>query len=390
MKVRKITVCGGGNGAQTLVPIAVNNLGCKVDIYVPFGDEANRLQAGVDNQGGITVTGAVQVKAKPHRISNNPAEVIPGSDVVVLVIPAFAHESTLRQIIPFLDSGAYVGAIPSRGGFGYCATQVLREGKRNDIDLFGVQTLPWACRIRKYGELVHVLGVKKVVDAAAKPASKIKQIAPLLERMLGLSVDASSSLLALTLANTGQLIHPGIMYGLFAGWDGSQLRASEVPFFYHGLSEEGAQTLGDMSDEIQLIRARLESALDLSTVRTLITWLLRSYGDAISDQSSLWRAFTSNRAYDGLKAPMREVEPGKFVPDFQARYLTEDVPFGLVVSRAIADLSGVETPTMDKVIAWAGDRLGKDYLGQDFEEARVPQKYGLYNIEALIALEMDV
>jgi hypothetical protein len=389
MKVRKITICGGGNGAQTLVPIAVKNLGCKVDIYAPFGDEANQLQAGVDDHGGIAVTGAVQVKAKPHRISNNPAEVIPGSDVVVLVIPAFAHESTLRQITPFLDIGASVGAIPSRGGFGYCASQVLREGERNDVVLFGVQTLPWACRIREYGEVVHVLGVKKVVDAATKPASKIEQIAPLLERMLGLSVDTSASLLALTLANTGQLIHPGIMFGLFAGWDGVPLSASEVPFFYHGISEEGAKMLGDLSDEIQLIRARLEPALDLSTVRTLKTWLLRSYGDAISDPSSLWRAFTSNRAYDGLKAPMREVGPGQFVPDFQARYLTEDVPFGLVVSRAIADLKGVETPTIDKVIAWAGDRLGKDYLGQNFKESRVPQKYGLNNIEALIAFEMD-
>lgn len=28
MKVRKITVCDGGNGAQTLVPIAAHNLGC--------------------------------------------------------------------------------------------------------------------------------------------------------------------------------------------------------------------------------------------------------------------------------------------------------------------------------------------------------------------------
>ena len=36
MKVDKVTVCGGGNGAQTLVPIAACNLGCAVDLYAPL------------------------------------------------------------------------------------------------------------------------------------------------------------------------------------------------------------------------------------------------------------------------------------------------------------------------------------------------------------------
>lgn len=385
MKVHKITICGGGNGAQTLVPIAANKLGCPVDVYAPFADEAERLRAGVVAHSGIEVTGAVQGKARPRRVSADPAEVIPGSNVVVLVLPAFAHESTLRQIVPLLDEGALVGAMPARGGFDYCAAQILAEHGRHDVGLFGLQTLPWACRIREYAQVVHVLGVKNVVDAASRPVAQIEQLAPLLEQMLGLPIGAAANMLALTLANTGQLIHPGIMYGLFAGWDGTPFGADDVPLFYHSLSEEGAQTLAGLSDDVQAIRARLEPALDLSAVRPLKAWLLRSYGDAIADPSSLRSAFVTNRAYAGLKAPVREVSPGQFVPDFHARYLAEDVPFGLAVSRAIARLAGVDTPTMDEVITWAGAQLGKDYLDRDVKEARIPQKYGLGNLEALIA-----
>ena len=113
----KITICGGGNGAQTLVPIAACNLGCAVDLYAPFGDEAARLQAGITTHGGLKTTGAVRSSARPRWISADPAQVLPGSEVVVLVLPAFAHESTLRQIVPFLDEGAWVGAMPARGGF---------------------------------------------------------------------------------------------------------------------------------------------------------------------------------------------------------------------------------------------------------------------------------
>ncbi|MBN1139760.1 MAG: hypothetical protein JXM73_24525, partial [Anaerolineae bacterium] len=127
MELLKITICGGGNGAQTLMPIAARGLGCLVDMYAPLGDEAQRLRAGIEAHGGLEVAGAVQATARPHRISADPAQVIPGSEVVVLVLPALAHEATLRQIAPYLDQGAWLGAIPARGGFDYCAAPILRE-----------------------------------------------------------------------------------------------------------------------------------------------------------------------------------------------------------------------------------------------------------------------
>jgi opine dehydrogenase len=406
MNVDKITVCGGGNGAQTLVPIAACNLGCAVDLYAPFGDEAERLRAGLAAHGGLEATahvggsahgsgGPVQAKARPRRVSADPAAVIPGSGVVVLVLPAFAHEGTLRQIVPFLDEEAWVGVMPARGGFDYCAAQVLTELGREDVRLFGLQTLPWACRIGNYGQIVHVLGVKKMVDAASRPAAQIGEIAPLLERMLGLPIGRAANLLALTLANTGQLIHPGIMYSLFAAWDGRPFGLEDVPLFYQGLNQEGAKTLAELSDDVQAIRTRLELALDLSAVRPLFDWLLQSYGDAIADPSTLHSAFITNRAYAGLKAPVREVtadrgrNSGQFVLDFRARYLAEDVPFGLTVSRAIAKMADVQTPAMDRVIAWAGARLGKDYLGRDAGQARIPQAYGLGSLDQLLSFATE-
>jgi hypothetical protein len=406
MKVDKITVCGGGNGAQTLAPIAACNLGCAVDLYAPFGDEAERLRAGLAMHGGLEATAhwsgsahrsgsAVQAKARPRRVAADPTAVIPGSGVVVLVLPAFAHEGTLRQIVPFLDEGAWVGAMPARGGFDYCAVQVLKEQGREDVRLFGLQTLPWACRIQDYGQIVHVLGVKKMVDVASRPAAQIGEIAPLLGRMLGLPIGWTSNLLALTLANTGQLIHPGIMYALFATYDGTPFGVEDAPLFYQGLSQEGARTLAGLSDDVQAIRARLEPEVDLSAVRPLFDWLLQSYGDVIADPSTLHSAFVTNRAYSGLTAPVREVAAdrvrisGQFVPDFKARYLAEDVPFGLAVSRAIAKMADVQTPTMDRVIAWAGSRLGKDYLGRDAGQARLPQAYGLDGLDQLLSFATE-
>lgn len=389
MRMEKITICGGGNGAQTLACIAGQNLACDVDMYAPFRGEAERLREGIEAHGGIEARGAVRGRGCPHRVSGEAAHVIPGSQAVVFVVPAFAHESTLHKIIPYLDDGAWVGAMPARGGLDYCMARVLEDAGRSDVSAFGLQTLPWACRVAEYGRTVQVLGVKETVDAASRPAARLGRIVPVLEQMVGVPIGDAGSMLALTLANTGQIIHPGIMYDFFADWDGETFDDGQVPLFYQGLSEEGAERLGEMSREIQRICACLaDSSLDLSSVYDLKTWLVRSYGDAILDASSLHSAFVTNQAYAGLRAPVKEVAPGQFAPAFGARYLAEDVPYGLAVSQAIARLAGVETPVMDLVVSWARQRVGGE-AGGDETNDRTPQAHDLNDLEALIRFTME-
>ena len=119
-----------------------------------------------------------------------------------------------------------------------------------------------------------------------------------------------------------------------------------------------------MSDEIQSLRSTLSRyypSLDLSAVRPLGEWLQRSYRASIADSSTLQSSFATNSSYAGLLAPMQKTDDG-FIPDFQARYLSEDVPYNLLVTRGIAELAGVSTPLIDQVIYWAQTRLGKEYL----------------------------
>ena len=196
--------------------------------------------------------------------------------------------------------------------------------------------------------------------------------------------------LSLTLAGTGQIIHPGVMYGQFHDWDGQPFE--EAPPFYQGIDGTTGNLLQKLSDEIQTLRFDLEARfpdIDLSAVRPLDEWLYRSYADDITDPSSLQTSFVTNRSYAGLTVPMR-TEDGGLVPEFQARYLSEDVPNGLLATRGIAELADVPTPIMDKVITWAQDRLDKEYLvdrklrGRDVKDSRAPQRYGFLKLESML------
>jgi hypothetical protein len=386
----QITICGGGNAAHTLAGLLGSRPDLSVFIYAPFQDETERWQIGLRQNDGILVRSpGGEVLGQPAAVSRDPDQAVRGSQLILLALPAFAHEHILRQIVDYLSPGAWVGALPARAGFDICAREVLKE-RFSQITLFGLQTLPWACRIQEYGGRVSILGTKDQVDLAAWPAKLAPVISAKIGELLDVVFHPISNFLSLTLADTGQLIHPGIMYGLFHNWNGQAY--SEPSLFYQAVDEEVATILQNMSQEVQSLRTNLERAypgLDLAAVRPVGEWLKRSYPTSIIDSSTLHSSFATNRSYTGLLAPMIGSENG-FVPDFQSRYLTEDVPYGLLVMRGIAELAGVATPQADEVISWAQDRLGKQYLvegklkGVDLYLSRSPQRYGYSGLEQLM------
>lgn len=387
----KLTICGGGNAAHVLIGLA-GQAGWEVKVFTPLTGEAERLQAG----GGITVRQPGKSSTgRAHRTSADPAEVIPGADLVLLALPAFAHDATLRAIADFLEPGVMIGALPARGGFDFAAQAILAGRK---VTLFGLQTLPWACRITAYGQAVDILGVKDVVNLAARPPTLAPCLAQELAGLFNVSLEPVSSFLTLTLANPGQLIHPGIMYGLCRGRETTTFTKDNIPLFYQGLDPSTADLLQAMSDEVQAITKALADYLpnfDPAEVLPLHTWLRRAYPADIADSSTLHRAFVTNRAYAGLRLPVRAVEPDLFAVDYTSRYLSEDVPFGLVVTRSLAELITVQTPTIDEVIDWAQARLGRCYLvngrlsGPELAETHAPQAYGIGDLAALAQVSVE-
>ncbi len=381
----RITVCGGGNAAHTLMALLVEGQAHKVTVYAPLAQEAEVLARAFASGEGVVARfpDGRQRQGRAPRVTEDPAQAAAGVELLLLALPAFAHETVLRALAPHLPVTAWVGALPARGGFDWLAHALLPH---HQGVIFGLQTLPWACRILEWGRSVAVLGSKLQVGLAAAPADAGPRVAAGMAELLGIPCHALPNFLALTLANAGQIIHPGIMYGLFHRWDGQPFGEDEVPLLYEGVDEETAELLQALSDEVQAVRAGLQAripGLDLDGVLPLHDWLVQSYGPAIQDPSTLLSSFRTNRAYAGLRAPVELAEENAYVPWFQARYLAEDVPTGLVVTRGLAELAQVPTPTMDRVIRWAQEKLGKEYLragrvqGRDLGETRAPQRFGL-------------
>merc|ERR1719464_2662813 len=100
-----------------------------------------------------------------------------------------------------------------------------------------------------------------------------------------------------------------------------------------------------MDAEVIQIKDKLKGLfpnLDLSGVLPTLTWLHNSYAEQIKDSSTFQSSFNTNASYEGLRFPVVEAPgaPGKFVYLFDYRYLTGDVPYGIIVQKGIAEILG--------------------------------------------------
>jgi len=390
-------VCGGGNGAHALIgTFLMTNDRWKVRAYLPLKDERRRFKDAITSRSTFDVqigNDAFQGDARRVRVTGDAEEAC-RARLIAIVVPAFAHRAVLSQISDFLGHEHVVLVLPARSGFEYEIRALGRLGERGGPCVIGFQTLPWACRTNRFGQSVMIYGAKRRVGAASFPNERILGIKDQLSRWLNIPVVPYGSMLELSLANTGQLIHPGIMYASFADRRDEVFPSrEEIPLFYTGVDEHAAAVLSAMSDEILAIRMAMEAShpgVHLPKVVHLSRWLHDAYGDAIEDSSSLARMFQTNSGYQGLTVPVTEAPRGYRI-DVHARYLTEDLPFGLAVSKGIASIMGIPTPTIDEVITHTSRWIGKEYLvggkltGRDVDATRAPQRFGIGDVTGLIA-----
>ncbi|OLP89039.1 Octopine dehydrogenase [Symbiodinium microadriaticum] len=384
-----VLCCGGGNAAQVATGLfAVRYKTIAVSF---FADEAAKWKDALgDAEFELTTPGGGVMKSKPKDITNDPS-VAKDADLILLVVPSFAHGEYFEKFAPYMKPGTIVATMPARSGGDILFASKLGD-KAKDMIFCGFETLPWACRFTEWGKKATILGTKNNILAAVTPVSATKKALAKLQGLLGVNpqVLESPNNLGISLRNPGMIVHPGVMYGRWSpeSWDGNP--KDEAPLFYQGVDDFTETVLTGMTDEVQLLCRKMEEVaqgLDMKDACTLKQWYLDCYDGQMKDTSSLKACMNTNAAYDGLKHPCKEVD-GKFMPDLKYRYLAEDIPTGLCFAKGLAEIVGLETPTIDKVMKWGQECIGLEIMvdgkmtGKDLAKTRAPQGMGITTLEA--------
>jgi len=398
-----VLVCGGGNAAQVCATLFASRQDIagqrryKVTAFSLYDQEAARWDKIVQQAGFMECYLHSQkkiVKAKPDRITNDPKSVA-NCDIVLLTVPSRYHEKYFSALEPYVKDGTIFVVMPARSGCDFLFRKIM-GAKAPKLGFAACDTLPWACRAKDWGRTTEVLGTKETVGAAVMPPVGVaaEQEFHKLQMLLGEQprIIPCPNVMSISLGSPGQVVHPGITYSRWRSWDGKPL--DKKPLFYHGADDFCASIVAGICDDIQAIckkLRKLDGKFDTSQVKTIHEFYTTAYSTQCKDTSTLQRAMVTNSAYDGLTHPMKGDDKIGYTPDFQFRYLSEDVPNGLCFNRGLAELLRVKTPTIDTVMYWCQDKLGKEFLtkggrmaGKDIGMTRAPQALGITTSRQLL------
>ena len=368
MSKKVITFIGGGNGTHVGASLCGINKLLEVRILT-------RSPKYWKKKLSLTLPNNKIVGSKISKISYDPKNIIPGSDIVIVSSPISAYSEIFNKVVPYLDSNTIIGTLFSQAHVDAIIKKALVRNNKvsKNITLFGIQYIPWQSKTIKYGEKSHLVGQKSIVELAVYPEREYMKVQSTIEDIFNIPC-IQTPFIATTLTTSNQILHPARYFSAFGlqQWDG------KTPFInknwgpgslYTEMDHISAALLGDMNDEIMNIKDSLKNKfpdINLSRIIPCKDRIKEHYGDQVDDYSTLKSTFNTAKMYRKSKFAMKDVEGG-VIPDVNHRHFMDDIPYGLCAVKDVAQRLGVKVPIIDHMIYWHQTIMGKSFVtGPDY------------------------
>jgi opine dehydrogenase len=326
----RVVVLGtGGIGCGAAALLSEN--GHAVVLWSPSG----RGTASFANGTALRAEGRLTGQYHPA-IATDCAAALHDADAVMLAVPGYGHRAVLDQVAAHLrpDQPVIISSHMSLGAL-YLAQRLDARGVQAPIAAWGT-TVTTGQRLP--GPAVRVSNIRDAVDIAALPANNIDAMAALCRDLFGDRFVPRADLIAVSLSNVNPQNHLGMALCNF-----TRIEKGEAWANWSGLTP----SVGRLIEALDAERIAVAAAFGAS-VRTVRDHFHLSFGvphGPVGDAGPILAA--------------RDANPGP--ASLQTRYITEDVPFGLVPSTRLARIAGVEMPLHDAGIALFSALYGRDF-----------------------------
>jgi opine dehydrogenase len=351
---RTIAVLGAGAGALT-VGADLTLRGNRVALYEHPDFFAN--VQGVADQGGVHLTceGSASGFARFERISSDLDATLRGAELVFIVVPAYGHRLFAEAAAPAVRDGQMVCFLGEPGGVLEFQLVRQRHRLRQQIVLGETNTLPYTAKIEAPGTVRSFLK-KGGTIAATFPGRDTGRLLQTLGEFWPF-LEPAQHVFETLLVNFNAIDHVPTYLLNFARIEGYN---GEISFWQEGATPGVVRCIEAVDAEIR----QLKRALGLNDRIVYREWLYR--------QGFVPTVPATTR--DGILNPVFTKSRFKCGPDaLKHRYLTEDVPYALVLIASIGDWVGVETPVIDGLVTLASTVAGTDY----WAEGRTLAKLGV-------------
>ncbi len=344
-----VAVLGGGNGGHA-VAANLSLAGFKVNFFeLPrFSESFEKVLRTKEIQiQGISVDGV----AKLNQATTDIQQAMKDAEVIFVVTPAFGHREMAEVCVPFIQDGQIIVLMPGSGGSLEFADVVKRKKVKREMSIAETSTLPYGARLKGPGH-VSVLINAVILPTGVFPSKKTAEVIPKLKQFYPTIIPAKDVLEA-AINNPNPIVHP-----VAALLSATRIEHSKGEFYLYaeGMTPAVARAYESLNQE----RLAICKAMGYS----LHHWdhlEFRDYSLGETEEECRYRILNTSMdasfGKDGIYAGIKMKGP----EHLKDRYVTEDVPYGMVLLSTLGDLLRVPTPTHDAVIRLASVINRTDY-----------------------------
>ena len=344
-----IAVLGGGNGGHAIAA-NLSLAGFKVNFFeLPrFAESFEKVLRTKEIQiQGISIDGV----AKLNLATTDIQQAIKDAEVIFVITPAFGHKAMAEVCAPFVQDGQTIVLMPGSGGSLEFINIFKQKKVKREVTFAESCTLPYGARLKGPGH-VSVLINAMILPTGVFPSKKTEEVIPKLKQFYSMIIPAKDVLEA-AINNPNPIVHP-----VATLLSATRIEHSKGEFYLYaeGMTPAVARTYESLNQE----RLSICKALGYK----LYHWdnlEFKDYNLGETEEECRYRILNTSMdaafGKDGIYAGIKMKGP----EHLKDRYVTEDVPYGMVLLSTLGDLMEVPTPTHDAAIQLASVINRTDY-----------------------------
>ncbi|UCF93170.1 MAG: NAD/NADP octopine/nopaline dehydrogenase family protein [Desulfobacterales bacterium] len=335
-------VLGSGNGGRAFcAQIAAK--GSPVVMYEPLEETADYLRLRAEKE--MFLEGDIQTGGSLRGVTMDMHEAVGDADVILIVVPSFAHPPLFQKLIPQLKDGQHVVIVPGNYG-GLLLKKMMADARAPvNISISETATLPYACRISAYNT-VTIHKKKSQIKIATSPRANNPFSVAVMNAVFGgfIRYLPGGNPLAMGLDNINQILHP---LPVLLNYGAIEKNPETFRHYMDGVTPLISEKMMQMDEE----RLAIGRAFGLDLMSTL-------------DQLKMYYGKNDAQTYheyvNSPESPYRDIVGH----NVRSRYLTEDVPGLHVPAVQLAQRAGVTVPLMELCVQLTSALHDVDYASQ--------------------------
>lgn len=347
---KPIAILGGGNGGhQMAADLTLRGFKTILLEHPTFRTHfENTLKTKT-----IECTGMMEETVEIYKATLDFKEAIEEVDVVFLVVPALAHESFFDSIIPLLKDDQLIVLWSADAGALRLAKRLQEEAPTKKVHIAETNTLPYGTRLIGPSKLDLFVKAKRILFSTF-PANerthmldRVKETFPVLQ--------LTDNILSTSFSNPNPTVHPA---PTLMNIGRIQYVKGEFYLYREGITEATARIIKKVYDETLAIAKS-------------IGFSMREFEDEefMNPCSIMCVDFWAPFDKGGIVANMRGPS------SIYNRYITEDLPYGLVQRSQLGDLAEIPTPVIDAIINLGSATCDTDFwVGRTIEDLGIARK----------------